>query len=264
MKVELNVGKSAILYLHPNAIKPDQIELKIDLESVKVPTEIEDCANLKWKTTMLKSPKAFNGPLVSLLSVNYDGKKLLVTGQPTDYKTYSYLRNQPDYQLFQYRIAVMGTSCVLLTSDNKIILATRGENLSGEGNILSIPGGLLTSTQKSFTENIWSELEEELDVEKKDVTSLAFHGIGYDSVHAKGAEFLFSIKTKLTAVDVIDAHIRAKDRHEATKLFAIDESELSNYVRTNRKRIMLGSLANIIAYMHHKGVRNALELERAT
>ena len=258
---DLKPKDSCILFHPARASDVNALELVKEDAPVMLSPELERSVGQNWASVKEHSPKAFNGILLNLKAIESKGVKILVSVNRTDYKTYAYLSKQPDYTLFNHRIAIIGTSCILLTGDNQLILASRGKGLVGEGNVYSIPGGFLNQKHASFHEQILVELQEELGIGSQEVSSIRFHGIGYDEVHAKGAEFLFSIRTPLTADQVIRRHAQAQDKAEADDLLAIDHAQIPAYVRENQPRIMRGSIANIITYLAHEGVQNALALE---
>jgi hypothetical protein len=261
--ISLKPGTNCILYLAERALPAEHVTLAPTTAETLPSPELAAKSEKHWAHTKEEHPHAFNGILYNLHGIEYANGKLIVSTSRTDYKTYSFLRDQPSYRLFDHGIAVIGTSCILLTGDHKMIIAQRGKGLVGEGNLHTIPGGMFNVKYPTFINHIRYELTEELGVQPAETSSLTFHGIGYDAAHAKGAEFLFSIRTSLTAAEVIARHAKAQDRNEADDISAIPEDDLSSYVRTHRATIMRGSLANILAYLHHSGDTQAYAIGEA-
>lgn len=254
--------ENCILYLAPRPLTVNQVVFRISDTFQSVPSHIATQIEDVWNDIKAKNPKAFNGILVNIQDLEEKDGKVYITANKTDYKTYSFLRKQPNYILFDYGIAAAGTSAVLFTRDKKLVLAERGKGLIGEGMLYSIPGGYCNITDGRFDleKSIMKELQEELMLTAADIESIAFHGIGYDSVYTKGAELLFSITTRLTADEVSRRHAKAQDVAEASRLVLVEQDRLMDYIKAHGMKIMRGSLANILAYLHHAGNAQAYKL----
>jgi len=252
-KTEINLkpNGSCLLFVANSAIPIDNIKLLRESEQEKIAQSVLDAADKNWRILKSANPRAFNGELLNLKRARLQGNLLYIDANLTNYKTYAHLINQPDYCLFDKGIAVLGMSCILITKDKKIVLASRGKGLFGAGKLYCIPAGMFNNNYKNFEELIVSEAEEETGMTQNEISSIKFHGIGYDSI-MKGAEFLFSLTTELTADEVIKKHSKAKDRTEALSLEHVPIKELAEYVKNNKLRLMDSAIANILAYLQHQ------------
>ena len=251
-------GSSCLLWLTRRPLPLDRVEIRVG-RGMQRTAALRRRIDEAWKRTLRDQPRAFNGTLANLKGAVTTGGRVVIRANCTDYKTYSCLRADPAYGLFDRGIAVMGSSCVLVTGDRRIILARRGEGLYGAGRIVTLPGGLFTLGAGEF--DLESHLREEAreELALRDLGEMRFHGIGYDAFFAKGAELLFSLRTPLSAAQVIQGHRRAVDRHEGARLFALPAHQAERYAVTHRHELLDGGTAALLAFAAHGGSRSAVK-----
>ncbi len=251
--IDLKPRGECVLHLRAKPCDVKKLMLAFENRMQPIPQELAQQAEQVWKVKCAEHPHLFNGTIANLLAYEEDNDAVRLTANYTDYKTYTFLNAQPFYTLFDHGIAILGTSAILITKDQKIIIAKRGKDLIGEGLLHTLPGGTCSveDGMVSVERTVLKELEEELGIIENEVQALTFHGIGYDGMHAKGAELLFSIRTGLTAEEVIARQAHAHDRDEASELQAIDLAALQEFIAAYGKQFIQGNLAAIKAYLAH-------------
>jgi len=218
-----------ILFQPAEPVPAEHVGLNVTWESQPVPDTIAAAARQAWDAEP-DSPQRFNGCVANLLDYEAGRDRVSLRASLTDYKTYRWLRGQPDYDIFAHGICVLGTAGLVITSDAKAILARRGRGLVGEGMWHTLPGGMLDPTQReSPLESILGELSEEMNILSRDVRSCVFVGIAHDLI-SRGAELLFVMRVRQTAAEVFDAHRRATNACEADDLRAVPVTALPSYL----------------------------------
>ncbi len=249
-------GSTCLLWLARQPLPLDRVKLQLAPSTQATPAR-RRVIDAHWRHVTTEDPRAFNGALANLKGHVFGRKAVMIRANRTDYKTYSWVRANPAYQLFDHGIAVMGSSCVLVTKDARVVLARRGRGLHGAGQIVTVPGGLFNVGDRAFDleAHLRAEAREELALEEID--EILFHGIGYDAFFAKGAEMLFSLRTPLTAAAVIRGHRRAVDRHESTGLFSVPRGQVESYAVRHRHELLDGGTAALLAVAAHSGSKTA-------
>ena len=110
-------------------------------ELVFLPTDLQKKIDDHWKELLRSGRKYFNGEVFSLTKLEQKNSKISITVQKTNFAHFLYTRNT-ERKLGKYRLRTVFASCLIITSDNKIILGKMGEHTSLAGRYQLVGGGL--------------------------------------------------------------------------------------------------------------------------
>nr|XP_043619223.1 nudix hydrolase 9 [Erigeron canadensis] len=248
----------------PSGLSPSQVSVNFDVSFDRVPhpdIDLENSIAEIWEQRVQKSTSLFNGK-----KFRYGGHYGVETHVClhlglTDYRTFVGTNLNPLWEKFivpseddceqcQHTSSPLGNGAVVETSDNKILVLQRSNNVGEFPGYLVFPGGHpepeevgivshefenelqnseLTNSKVSqeMFDSIVREVVEEIGVHAVTLSDPVFIGISRRVLNVRPTAFFF-IKCNLLSTEIQQLYSSAQDGYESTKLYTIQPSELEN------------------------------------
>lgn len=150
-----------------NVLIPRNLVLRFSKEKVKLPADLSVKIERYWQDLIAKNPKLRNGEVFTVTSVEDAADSMAVMLAETDYAHYLY--SQQVGGLGDYTVRIIHPAALLVTSDNKFIFGSMGEQTSRPGIIQCCGGGIDHGDIKNgvvdVEHTITKELAEELGID---------------------------------------------------------------------------------------------------
>ncbi|NLC31584.1 MAG: hypothetical protein GX765_06055 [Candidatus Moranbacteria bacterium] len=158
-----------------NTIKISKFNKKLVVRfndrKIELPKKWQDKVNDYWQSLIESGKKYTRGDVFTVVKNEELVYEHQILVEKTDYAHYLYCQNV-DAEMEGHGIKVIFTSCLVETSDNKIIFGKMGEHTARAGIYQLCGGGVDSSDIKDgifdFLVNISKELKEEFDIDVKD------------------------------------------------------------------------------------------------
>ncbi|ESR37972.1 hypothetical protein CICLE_v10028948mg [Citrus x clementina] len=253
----------------PHGFSPSQVSVVFDGSYDRVPppdTNLENSISEIWDSRVQNNKSLFNGQ-----KFRYGGHIMQGEGGSsveshvclhlglTDYRTFVGTNLNPLWEKFlvlseddviqcQHTASPLGNGAVVETSDKKILLLQRSNNVGEFPGHFVFPGGHpepqdagitshpCGSTDSEFInqkvsqemfDSITREVVEEIGVPAESLCNPLFIGISRRRLNVRPAAFFF-IKCSLQSNEIQQLYSTAQDGYESTQLFAVSMIELEN------------------------------------
>ncbi|KAL9416068.1 hypothetical protein AB3S75_039293 [Citrus x aurantiifolia] len=253
----------------PHGFSPSQVSVVFDGSYDRVPhpdTNLENSISEIWDSRVQNNKSLFNGQ-----KFRYGGHIMRGEGGSsveshvclhlglTDYRTFVGTNLNPLWEKFlvpseddviqcQHTASPLGNGAVVETSDKKILLLQRSNNVGEFPGHFVFPGGHpepqdagitshpCGSTDSEFInqkvsqemfDSITREVVEEIGVPAESLCNPLFIGISRRRLNVRPAAFFF-IKCSLQSNEIQQLYSTAQDGYESTQLFAVSMIELEN------------------------------------
>lgn len=193
-----------------------------------------------FEETKKRNPFTYNAKAKVLDKLFVENFKVSVKLLDMDYATG--LVSQKKYD-WPFNIMPVGLNVFLITSDKKIVLQKRSENVEFPGKIGLIAGGLDNNNPFGC---MYKEIEEEACIKRNQIQKMIMTGITRRCERGMlSTEFAFSARTMLTGKEVLR---RNENNKQEGEIFLIDSSpdSLRSYILKNYPKIAGFSLNAMI------------------
>lgn len=148
-----------------------KLVVRFNDRKIELPKKWQDKVNDYWQSLIESGKKYTRGDVFTVVKNKELDHEYQILVEKTDYAHYLYCQNV-NSEMDGYGIRVIFTSCLVETSDNKIIFGKMGEHTARAGIYQLCGGGVDSSDIKDgifdFLGNISKELKEELDIDVGD------------------------------------------------------------------------------------------------
>lgn len=253
----------------PHGFSPSQVSVVLDESYDRIPhpdTNLENSISEVWDSRVQNNKSLFNGQ-----KFRYGGYIMRGEGGSseeshvclhlglTDYRTFVGTNLNPLWEKFlvaseddpiqcQHTGSPLGNGAVVETSDKKILLLQRSNNVGEFPGHFVFPGGhpepqdagitshLCGSTESEFInqkvsqemfDSIIREVVEEIGVPAESLCNPLFIGISRRRLNVRPAAFFF-IKCSLQSNEIQQLYSTAQDGYESTKLYTVSTVDLEN------------------------------------
>lgn len=254
----------------PHGFSPSQVSVVFDESYDRIPhpdTNLENSISEIWDSRVQNNKSLFNGQ-----KFRYGGRIMRGEGGSsieshvcclhlglTDYRTFVGTNLNPLWEKFlvpseddliqcQHTASPLGNGAVVETSDKKILLLQRSNNVGEFPGHFVFPGGhpepqdagitshLCESTDSEFInqkvsqemfDSIIREVVEEIGVPAESLCNPLFIGISRRHLNVRPAAFFF-IKCSLQSKEIQQLYSTAQDGYESTQLYAVSMIDLEN------------------------------------
>ncbi|PWA83047.1 nudix hydrolase [Artemisia annua] len=248
----------------PSGLSPSQVTVNLSESYDRLPhpdIHLENSISKIWDERVQHSKSLFNGKKFRYGGHNVMEPHVCFHLGLTDYRTFVGTNLNPLWERFlapseddckqcQHTSSPLGNGAIVETSDNKILVLQRSNNVGEFPGYLVFPGGhpepeevgitshkfengLLKSelnnsklSQEMF-DSIVREVVEEIGVPSATLSEPLFIGISRRVLNVRPAAFFF-IKCNLQSTEIHQLYDSAQDGYESTKLYAIQPSELES------------------------------------
>ncbi len=186
-----------------------------------------------WLEETRANPRIFNGS-VAWVHKYAVGDTITLACSASDFKHLMYLWRQERIALRDFAICAGGVRCLLVTADDKVLLARRGNNVTWPGKILAIPGGLFTADVTTAKEQALIELEEEVGITREEVSGIDFLGMSLEGEFPT-LQVKFMLRTPLHSDIVAKRLVAAKDRYETGEFWFVPIDDVPAFIEEHRK-----------------------------
>ena len=199
----------------------------------KPPVLDEAAVEHHWLALIRTNPRLFNGPIawVHTYAIQDD---IRLSCSASDFKHLMFLWSQGRAALRDFAIAAGGVRCLLITSDDKVLLARRGKDVTWPGKILAIPGGLFTPDVGTAKQQSLIELEEEVGITEEEVKDIKLLGLSIEGEFPV-LQVKMMIRTSLSSTEATKRLLRAKDRYESGEFWFVDTKRVTTFVEEHRQ-----------------------------
>ncbi|XP_071698383.1 nudix hydrolase 9 [Rutidosis leptorrhynchoides] len=246
----------------PSGLSPSQVSVILDesYDRVQHPDlDLENSISEIWNQRVQQSPSLFNGKKFRYGGVNGGESQVCLHLGLTDYRTFVGTNLNPLWERFlvpsqddckqcQHTSSPLGNGAIVETSDNKILVLQRSNNVGEFPGYLVFPGGhpepeevgimshkcqdglqysevSNVSVSQEMFDSIVREVVEEIGVPDASLSDPLLIGISRRVLNVRPAAFFF-IKCNLQSTQVQQLYSSAQDGYESTKLYTIQPSEL--------------------------------------
>ncbi|KAI3514201.1 hypothetical protein L1887_12520 [Cichorium endivia] len=248
----------------PSGLSSSQVSVKFDESYDRVPhpeVDLDNSISEIWDQRVTKTPSLFNGKKFRYGGYSGMEPHVCLHLGLTDYRTFMGTNLNPLWETFlvpseddcmqcQHTSSPLGNGAIVQTSDDKILVLQRSNNVGEFPGYLVFPGGHpepeevgITShkcenvlqnselrnrkvSQEMF-DSIIREVVEEIGVPATTLSDPLFIGISRRVLNVRPAAFFF-IKCNLESTEIQKLYSSAQDGYESTKLYIIQPSELEN------------------------------------
>lgn len=255
----------------PTGLSPSQVSVAFDQAYDRIPhpdTTLENSISEIWGQRAQKNNSLYNGQkfrygghiLLHEGGTNQDPHVCLQLGL-TDYRTFVGTNLNPLWEKFlvpseddcircQHTSSPLGNGAIVETSDQKIIVLRRSNNVGEFPGSFVFPGGHpepqevgITSHQyvkdlagselinqkvsQEMFDSIIREVVEEIGVPTASLCTPVFIGISRRDLNVRPAAFFF-IKCSLESKEIQHLYLNAQDGFESTQLHAVSTTDLEN------------------------------------
>ncbi|RAL46122.1 hypothetical protein DM860_006276 [Cuscuta australis] len=271
MEKKADGSEFKLLLSCPSGISPSQMSVAFDQLYDRVPHRdpiLEGSISEVWEKRVQQSPSLFNG-----LKFRYGGyifKSIIGSPQEphvclhlglTDYRTFVGTNLSPLWKKFlvqseddcsqcQHTSNPLGNGAIVETSDKKILVLRRSNNVGEFPGYFVFPGGhpepnavgltchksdtdpnhceiINRKASQEMFDSISREVVEETGVPAANLSTPIFIGISQRVLNVRPTAFFF-IKCNLPAKEIQDMYSGAEDSFESTQLQAVSMSELES------------------------------------
>ncbi|XP_057954169.1 nudix hydrolase 9 isoform X5 [Malania oleifera] len=127
----------------------------------------------------------------------------------------------------QHTSSPLGNGAVVETSDKKILVLQRSNNVGEFPGHFVFPGGHPEKVSQEMFDSIIREVVEEIGVPAISLSTPVFIGISRRELNVRPTAFFF-IKCRLQSKEIQQHYCRAQDGYESTELFTVSASDLEN------------------------------------
>jgi 8-oxo-dGTP pyrophosphatase MutT (NUDIX family) len=210
------------------------VELIPDKKHYKASTR--KLINQAWQDAKLNpNLDIFNGDIISLNSImiapnhSTGSNCIYLKVQTTDYKSF-YGTNICNANILpKTELANALAACAVVENmEGTVFLGLRNERLAETSGVWHVPGGTFDTATNPIS-LMKRELEEELNIEPKDISQSICLGFG-ENLILKKPEFLCYFHVKLTEKQMIEKLNQAKDKDEHTEFVFVPIEDLHDFV----------------------------------
>ncbi|GAA0172715.1 phosphatase [Lithospermum erythrorhizon] len=258
-----------LLLTCPFGLSPHQVSVDFDEAYDRIPhpdTSLEDSISEIWDKRVLQNKSLFNG-----LKFRYGGcisygnaesdqePKVSLHLGLTDYRTFVGTNLNPlwerflspsedDYLHCRHTSSPLGNGAIVKTSDDKILVLQRSNNVGEFPGYYVFPGGhpepqevgvlsyqvdscsretINKKISQEMFDSISKEVVEEIGVPLNALSTPIFIGISRRVQNVRPAAFFF-IRCSLLSIEIQQLYSNAEDGFESTHLYAVSIDELEN------------------------------------
>jgi len=246
-----------VLVLGP--FKRSDVVCTFSLDRMSTNPETEQLIEQAWQTRLAlaeeRGQSLFAGPMCRFEGWTVENGQLLVNFGLTDYREFvgTNIANPAIQSRFGEPFLANGTGVcsILLTSDNQIVIQRRSQSVFEHPGMLNFCGGSLNpvandgNSRADPFEVMTVEFEEELGIERSQITEIRCLGLSRDAVTLKPDVLL------LTAVMAPAASILSRVGEEHSELIAIpnDPVSLHSWLGEHWNEIAPSGLASMVAHI---------------
>ena len=215
-------------------------------EPIGKPAFLQHSEKAFWNELVKKHPTAnlFNGGLAELSSFRFENDRLFLKLRPSDYRAFMYSNFHRDDIIKNYGERFvnqgLGISAVVCTSDDKIVLMKRSEQVGEYPGKLDVFGGHIEPDRHIVKgvpdpcQGIRDELQEELGLLPKDIRNLRIIGLIRNAQTTK-PELVFIAETAVGLKYLCEKSRSAVDGGEYDSLIDLpDETQsLKSFLEEN-------------------------------
>ncbi|KAG8084540.1 hypothetical protein GUJ93_ZPchr0010g8994 [Zizania palustris] len=251
----------------PAGLPRSRVSVKFDQSFDRIPhpdAALEESISEIWNRRLHQNPALYNGT-----KFRYGGHGVHYKDEPnqeyyvslhlglTDYRTFVGTNLNPLWQKFlvlaeddsvhcQHTSNPLGNGAIVETSDGKIIVLQRSDNVGEFPGYYVFPGGhsepqelgilahqtdekdlalLNERVSQEMFDGIIREVVEETGVPASSLTEPVFIGVSRREMNVRPTAFFFT-KCNIDSTGVYELYSRAQDGYESTQLYAVSEEEL--------------------------------------
>ncbi|XP_024968718.1 nudix hydrolase 9 isoform X1 [Cynara cardunculus var. scolymus] len=246
----------------PSGLSSSQVSVNFDESYDRVPhpdIDLEKSISEIWDQRVQQSTSLFNGKKFRYGGHSGVEPHVCLHLGLTDYRTFVGSNLNPLWERFlhpseddckqcQHTSSPLGNGAIVETSDNKILVLQRSNNVGEFPGYLVFPGGhpepeevgisshkcqkglqnselINSKVSQEMFDSIVREVVEEIGVPAATLSEPLFIGISRRVLNVRPAAFFF-IKCNLESTEVQQVYSSAQDSYESTKLYTIEPSEL--------------------------------------
>ena len=163
-----------------------------------------------WKELLSSGREYFNGEVFNLTKLEQKNSEISITIQKTNFAHFLYTRNV-ERKLGKYRLRTVFASCLVITSDDKIILGKMGEHTSLAGRYQLVGGGLDNNDLKGdifdMKHSAVKELGEELGISASNKDIVRKFKVAYLKTGGSGdVAIIYKVELNKTAEELLKQH----------------------------------------------------------
>ena len=136
-----------------------------------LPVDLQNKIKIHWEELLNNGREYFNGEVFNFKTLEQKKDNIKIILEKTNFAHFLYTRNI-ERKLGKYRLRTVFASCLVLTSDNKIIFGKMGEHTSLAGRYQLVGGGLDSNDLRGdifdMKHSAVKELGEELGIDTRD------------------------------------------------------------------------------------------------
>ncbi|MFT5048939.1 MAG: hypothetical protein ACI8QZ_000326 [Chlamydiales bacterium] len=225
---------------------PSAIDARYEAVLAPVPPELRRTLEAEWPGRVEKAAREgvhlTNGHLLRLTDYRATDSTLRLTLGDTTYAEFLGSNCVPQRHAetpWSSLANPLGTSALIVTADNKLVLGLRGDKVMHMRNQLHTIGGMFEAADLidgvvDATGSILREVREELGVGDTDIANVVCRGLIREIQHLQ-PELMFEVQVNLTYADVQDTWRAAESRDEHAQLIAIrdDRDSIAEFLASN-------------------------------
>lgn len=158
------------------------IHIRYTTEPIILPVDLREKVEAYWQERLHKNPHLFNGDQFTLTNREDTPEAIEIVMAPTKFATSLYSMNHDDME--EYAHKVFHSACLVITSDNKLVVGEMGKDTARGGSICcsggSIDRGDIRGESIDLDYSTTHELQEELGIDP-----YGEHAISYKPAYIK-------------------------------------------------------------------------------
>ncbi|KAM0953619.1 putative NUDIX hydrolase domain-containing protein [Dioscorea sansibarensis] len=255
-----------LLLACPSGLPRSRLFVDFDASYDRIPhpdAKLEDSINEIWNQRIEKNPSLYNGQKFryggNILhmgnGVDRESSVCLHLGL-TDYRTFVGTNLNPSWEMFlvhseddtircQHTSSPLGNGAVVETSDKKILVLRRSNNVGEFPGYFVFPGGhseplevgisvhqaensevINGKVSQEMFDGIIREVVEEIGVPAHSLTEPVFIGISRRDLNFRPTAFFF-VNCNLESSEIYQLYSKAQDGYESTQLYAVSKDDLA-------------------------------------
>lgn len=217
---------------------PDEVSVKYSLmQKKKEYTSLaESLTKLTWERLLSESPaKLFDGRVYSLIDYRFCEDIIDLRLQETSYRYFCGTNLLNSGILRHSEMANTLAACfVVETTNNKIILGLRSNQVAENSGYWHVPGGNIDdlSENNDISAIVENELLEELGISPEQIDLKTCLALAENSLINK-PELIFYIKLKIDELEVLFLQKKAINNSEHDVIKFIDKEEITDFINSN-------------------------------
>ncbi|KAJ0979418.1 hypothetical protein J5N97_014892 [Dioscorea zingiberensis] len=255
-----------LLLASPSGIPRSRVYVDFSAAYDRIPhpdAKLEESVNEIWTQRLQENPSLYNGQKFryggSILhmgnGVDQESSVCLHLGL-TDYRTFVGTNLNPSWEMFlvpseddiircQHTSSPLGNGAVVETSDKKILVLQRSNNVGEFPGYFVFPGGhseplevgisahqaekseiINEKVSQEMFDGIIREVVEEIGVPAHSLTEPVFIGISRRDLNVRPTAFFF-VSCNLDSKEIYQLYSKAQDGYESTQLYAVSRDALA-------------------------------------